>query len=667
MRKKEDQNDQGDMMRYTSIVLLFFLIFVNHSVLISYADISLTNEASGPLYYEYCTLRISNFITRYDFVSKFCNISGGYKEYFIIDYSNSDFLFSNNSCHSLFFEIRGRPDNTFSRIIIDNIFFDSVIGLSTDFVSIENNTFTDSSFVDYNSINPHLFNNTYINHCKFYYESSSGSCIYNDHRELKILSNEICTLYIDSQSFLISNNSFSLLVDSLFATKDFVKWFSYAYVARNLYGAYINGSIDSWRDYLIDLHFLPDLDLDGIPDVQDSDLDGDGYLNITDAFPADPLEWCDTDHDGIGDNTDLDDDGDGWSDIVELNSGTDPIDPDSMPPDLDLDGIPDPLDDDQDGDGVLDLVDAFPQDPTEWNDTDLDGIGDNSDTDIDGDLWNNTIELQVGTDLFDLNDFPADLDGDLVPDALDDDQDGDGVLDLVDQFPQDPTEWNDTDQDELGDNTDPDIDGDGYLNNVDISPWDPQIWKIPDSVQPPGPGLDQNGTLPPDTSSVPSDSPSFWGRHWRLIFFIVCGSLLLIVIVCAFFLVRRTSVPSGYRIDHSSLELVQPEIIPPPRNKRQLHHDLAHVLPPPSPMPGYTLPPNPELQLAYVAPQLTQSVPAQTRHGYAPRDKHARDNRAPDEHVVPVLPLRKRTRPVARMPVEQSDDAQKILPAGPDN
>jgi RHS repeat-associated protein len=37
------------------------------------------------------------------------------------------------------------------------------------------------------------------------------------------------------------------------------------------------------------------------PDV---DLDGDGYADSVDAFPADPTEWLDSDSDGVGDNAD---------------------------------------------------------------------------------------------------------------------------------------------------------------------------------------------------------------------------------------------------------------------------------------------------------------------------------------------------------------------------
>ena len=62
----------------------------------------------------------------------------------------------------------------------------------------------------------------------------------------------------------------------------------------------------------------------------DTDSDGDGYGDISDAFPNDPTEWLDTDGDGIGDNSD-----------------------------------------------------AFPSDSTEWSDQDGDGIGDNSDNHLD--------------------------------------------------------------------------------------------------------------------------------------------------------------------------------------------------------------------------------------------------------------------------------------------
>ena len=105
-----------------------------------------------------------------------------------------------------------------------------------------------------------------------------------------------------------------------------------------------------------------DWDQDGCEDtIEDSDDDNDGFSDAEDHLPLDPTEWLDTDGDGIGDNADTDDDGDGIPDVEELKLGLNPLVAD------------------YDGDGYNDSVDAFPKDPTEWEDTDGDGTGDNSD------------------------------------------------------------------------------------------------------------------------------------------------------------------------------------------------------------------------------------------------------------------------------------------------
>ncbi len=62
------------------------------------------------------------------------------------------------------------------------------------------------------------------------------------------------------------------------------------------------------------------------PPPLNPDLDGDGHVNTSDAFPLDATEWADADGDGHGDNGD-----------------------------------------------------AFPSDPSEWKDSDGDGVGDNAD------------------------------------------------------------------------------------------------------------------------------------------------------------------------------------------------------------------------------------------------------------------------------------------------
>ena len=60
-----------------------------------------------------------------------------------------------------------------------------------------------------------------------------------------------------------------------------------------------------------------DTDADGVVDWLDTDNDGDGTLNGSDAFPLNPAEWLDTDNDGSGNNADLDDDGDGVPDYID--------------------------------------------------------------------------------------------------------------------------------------------------------------------------------------------------------------------------------------------------------------------------------------------------------------------------------------------------------------
>ena len=93
---------------------------------------------------------------------------------------------------------------------------------------------------------------------------------------------------------------------------------------------------------------------------------------------------------------------------------------------------------DSDHDGVDDAFDAFPNDATEHRDNDHDGEGDNADRDDDEDGYSDVIEIQVGTDPEDGNSVPADMDGDFIPDVLDNDIDGDGVPNAQDMNPTNP-------------------------------------------------------------------------------------------------------------------------------------------------------------------------------------------------------------------------------------
>ena len=275
--------------------------------------------------------------------------------------------------------------------------------------------------------------------------------------------------------------------------------------------------------------FPDDFDGDFIPDCVDDDDDNDGFNDNNDDFKFDPNEWLDTDSDGIGNNADLDDDNDnyideyevicnsdplnsnqipsdndadyipdcidpdddndGITDDIEISCGTDPLDSLSIPIDTDGDGIFDCLDPDDDNDGlsdeeeeelgtdslnndtdgdtIEDLPDAFPLDPTEWEDTDSDGIGNNADLDDDGDGYLDEYEIICGTSSTNQGNVPLDYDGDLIPDCIDDNDDNDYCLDVDDEQPLNENICIDTDKDLVDNSIDLDDDNDGILDTIE--------------------------------------------------------------------------------------------------------------------------------------------------------------------------------------------------------
>ncbi|MDC0214959.1 FG-GAP repeat protein, partial [Gammaproteobacteria bacterium] len=146
----------------------------------------------------------------------------------------------------------------------------------------------------------------------------------------------------------------------------------------------------------------------------DTDTDGDGVVDLLDAFPALVGETLDTDGDGVGNNTDSDDDGDGVLDAKDAY----PLVSLVGLPDLDGDGRPNECaaacvifgmnaDDDDDGDGIKDGQDPFPLFNTALlTDTDSDGIP-------------NTCDAQCVA----------------AGAAADPDDDNDGIADISDPFP----------------------------------------------------------------------------------------------------------------------------------------------------------------------------------------------------------------------------------------
>jgi hypothetical protein len=129
-----------------------------------------------------------------------------------------------------------------------------------------------------------------------------------------------------------------------------------------------------------------DLDYDGIGDVCDDDLDGDGTTNDSDNCPlARNPDQLDCDADGIGDvcETDPDSDGDGIMDPCDNCPLDNPNDPDGdgiCQSDDNCPAVPNPDQLETDGDGVPNACDNCPTifNPHQY-DTDGDGVGDECD------------------------------------------------------------------------------------------------------------------------------------------------------------------------------------------------------------------------------------------------------------------------------------------------
>ena len=222
------------------------------------------------------------------------------------------------------------------------------------------------------------------------------------------------------------------------------------------------------------------------------DDDGDGWDNVIDQLPATDTQWSDQDGDGYGDNaTGIE------ADSCPGVAGTSNIDRFGCP--------------DDDSDGISNDNDAFPNDPTRSADTDGDGIDDNVDNCI----------FVAGNSTQDRTGCP-DTDGDGYSDVTPPTEGnvGWGVLDGADAFPVDDTQWSDSDGDGYGDNPAgnqpdscpgtegysnvgifgcPDDDNDGTAQSEDVFPEDPTQWSDTDGD---GYGDNPNGTDPDECISV---------------------------------------------------------------------------------------------------------------------------------------------------------------------
>ena len=216
---------------------------------------------------------------------------------------------------------------------------------------------------------------------------------------------------------------------------------------------------------------FPDTNSDGVKDCLVSDKDGDGILDVADNCPAVPNTMQkDFDLDSTGDACDLDDDNDLVADAADCA----PLNPDISPKaqevcnglDDDCDLVVDEGSPDSDYDKLADCIDE---------DDDGDGIVDALDcAPLDAASFPGALEECDGMDNDcdgDIDEEFADSDDDGVADCLDDDKDGDGVDNLNDNCPQTANpEQTDLDMDGLGNKCDSDLDGDAIPNALDNCP-----------------------------------------------------------------------------------------------------------------------------------------------------------------------------------------------------
>ena len=187
--------------------------------------------------------------------------------------------------------------------------------------------------------------------------------------------------------------------------------------------------------------FNPDTDLDGVPDTIE-------LAENTD--PSDASSFLDSDSDGIPDIKDADSDGDGQLNLFEAGA---------LPYyDRDRDGVPAYLDDNDynnqignDDNAVESLFDPNNDGIAEFANPSIDAV----DSDQDG--VPDSVEIVDGTDASDASSF-LDNDNDTIPDYIDEDDDNDGILDMIEGS-------GDADQDGIANQFDTDSDGDGVSDS----------------------------------------------------------------------------------------------------------------------------------------------------------------------------------------------------------
>lgn len=211
---------------------------------------------------------------------------------------------------------------------------------------------------------------------------------------------------------------------------------------------------------------VTDTDGDGLTDEQEKilgtnpalvDSDADGIPDKAEVG-SDLTKPVDTDGDGKINAVDADDDGDGKLTKSEDDNTDADGNPQTKPRDTDGDGVPDYLDAndasnptaDDDGDGLTNAQEGNLGTNPNNMDSDGDSVPDNK---------------EIGSDLT----KAVDTDGDGIINALDQDDDGDGILSIYENYNKLGVLNTDTDADGIPDYLDTDDDGDGVATNKEVA------------------------------------------------------------------------------------------------------------------------------------------------------------------------------------------------------
>uniref|UniRef100_A0A8C1DD77 Thrombospondin 3b n=1 Tax=Cyprinus carpio carpio TaxID=630221 RepID=A0A8C1DD77_CYPCA len=247
----------------------------------------------------------------------------------------------------------------------------------------------------------------------------------------------------------------------------------------------------------------PDSDIDGYPDGPLPCIDNDEHCRADNCANTPNSGQEDTDRDGIGDQCDEDADGDGIKNVEvdncrlvpnkdQQNSDTDsygdacdncPSAPNGDQLDTDGNGKGDICDNDIDGDGIPNVLDNCPKIPNPMQtDRDADGVGDACDScpevndPLDGDGYQDTRDNCPEVP----NSSQLDSDNDGIGDECDDDDDNDGIPDILPPGPDNcrlipnPSQ-KDTDANGVGDMCETDFDNDKVTDLLDACPESAEV------------------------------------------------------------------------------------------------------------------------------------------------------------------------------------------------